>query len=102
MPIAPMHEHDYARVAQPLPPTDKHVLVLLTAFEYTGVGVSFGPFFLDWLEELTDTSFSELREILDDLADTEWLGLPYLGDGWRFTTKHADLINKHYPSALEN
>lgn len=96
MPIAPMHEHDYVRVAQPFPPTDKHVLVLLTAFEMFGTRV--------WLDEveLADVLGATVDEVLalaEDLAIRGWVTRAI---GYYIHEDQADLINKHYPSALDN
>lgn len=98
MPIAPMPEHDYVRVAQPLPPTDKHVLVLLTAFEMFGTGI--------WNDELEladvlDMTMDELLSMAVDLADTGWLTELPRYTGYYIHKDQADLINTYYPNRLD-
>ncbi len=98
MPIAPMHEHDYARVAQHLPPTDEHELVLLTMFEMFGTRVRLDE---QELADVLDMDMDELRSMAIDLCDTGWIAELPGYTGYYIHEDQADLINKRYPNCLD-
>lgn len=94
-----MDEHDYAPRRSD-PPTDSHVLVLLTAFEmYDPDEIIDNEV---ELADVCDLSVYSLYPILHDLTRTGWVTYSHYPVGWFFTDEQACVINHRYPSALDN
>lgn len=98
-----MDEHDYA--LRPAPPTDKHILVLLTAFEMFGIDESISARELEQVLSPT-LDYWDTIYCLSDLTDARWVSVSepveYEDEYHYFTDEQARAINRHYPSALEN
>ena len=93
-----MDEHDYAP-RRPAPPTDKHILVLLTAFEMFGPNAIF-----DDEVELADVcgmGVDTVYMILDELVRVGWVSYSAPFSGWLFSLEQAHTINRYYPNCLD-
>lgn len=97
-----MDEHDYA--PRPAPPTDKHVLVLLTAYEMFGTDESISARELEQLLSPT-LDYWDILDCLDELTDDRWVSVSELNEYYDeyhyFTDEQAETINHRYPNSLD-
>lgn len=83
----------------PPPLSDKHILVLLTAFEM------FGPnsIFDDEVElaDVCDMGVDTVYMILDELVRERRVTYSHAPTGWFFSLEQAYMINHRYPNCLD-
>lgn len=81
------------------PPTDKHVLVLLTAFEMFDTNLWDDEGELFDLVGPSNHSYDDFL-VMVELEETEWISHDAYESRFYISPEQAQVINRHYPSAL--